>query len=148
MHSCDTPACVKIGHLSEGSPAMNQADKVAKGRQLRGEQIHSAKLTEADVREIRRLCVEADMTLQEIGDRFSVDMQTIASVRAYRTWKHLDPDLPRLKKRTMGERLRELSASSGVSVSTIEARRARGLTGDALIAPKHRAPRKEYTRQG
>ena len=126
---------------------MNQADKVAKGRQLRGEEIFQSKLTEADVREIRRLCVEADMTLQEIGNRFGVDMQTIASVRAYRTWKHLDPDSPRLKKRTMGERLRELSASSGVTEAALRARQSRGLTGDALIAPKHRAPRKVYTKR-
>lgn len=145
MHSCDTPACVKIGHLLEGSPAMNQADKVAKGRQLKGEQVYSAKLTTDRVREIRRLCVESDLTLREIGARFDVDMQTIESVRAYRTWKHLDPDLPRLKKRTIGEQLRELSARSGVNVKTIAARRARGLTGNALIAPKHRAPRKKYT---
>ncbi len=147
MHSCDTPACVKIGHLSEGSPAQNQADKVVKGRQLKGEEIFGSKLTAGDVREIRRLCAETSRTERDIASQFGVDVMTIAAIHARRAWRHLDPDAPRLKKRTKGEDDRELAVQIGLSVKTIAWRRKQGLMGEALIAPKHRAPRKEYTRR-
>lgn len=145
MHKCDTPACVKISHLKEGSVQENQDDKVAKNRQLRGEDISSAKLIEEDVREIRRLCVESDLTLQEIADRFGITMTHAQGIHARRFWKWLDAEEPKKRKRTIGCKIRELASQAGVAYSTIATRMRAGLSGDALIAPKHRTPRKTYT---
>lgn len=36
LHSCDTPACVEISHLREGTRADNNAEMDAKGRSRRG----------------------------------------------------------------------------------------------------------------
>lgn len=36
-HNCDTPGCCRPSHLYLGTAADNQADKVAKGRQLKGD---------------------------------------------------------------------------------------------------------------
>jgi hypothetical protein len=36
-HTCDNPACVNPAHLLRGTQAQNIADKVARGRQARGE---------------------------------------------------------------------------------------------------------------
>ncbi len=42
--------------------------------------------------------------------------------------------------------LSEIARRTGISRDTLKARAARGLTGPALVMPKHRAPRKPYTR--
>ncbi len=39
LHRCDTPACVRPGHLFAGDGAANVADKVSKGRQAKGSAI-------------------------------------------------------------------------------------------------------------
>ena len=52
-HRCDTPACVNPDHLFLGTHADNMADRGAKGRQLKGERHHKAKLTAAQVADIR-----------------------------------------------------------------------------------------------
>lgn len=53
MHSCDTPRCVNPEHLRLGTHAENMADMRSKNRGTSGEKNHKAKLTEAQVREIK-----------------------------------------------------------------------------------------------
>lgn len=62
-HRCDTPLCVNPAHLFLGTQADNLLDMTEKGRRRHnpnlgkgqdGELNHHSKLTEADVREIRR----------------------------------------------------------------------------------------------
>lgn len=53
LHRCDTPPCVNPRHLFLGSNRDNTADKVAKGRQLRGDGQSQAKLSAEIVRLIR-----------------------------------------------------------------------------------------------
>lgn len=59
-HRCDTPSCVNPAHLFAGTPQDNATDMVEKGRHARaggsspGEHHPSARLTEAQVADIRR----------------------------------------------------------------------------------------------
>ena len=53
LHHCDNRACVRPGHIFEGTKGDNAADRDAKGRTTKGERSGVAKLTEAQVREIR-----------------------------------------------------------------------------------------------
>jgi hypothetical protein len=53
MHSCDTPACCNLRHISEGTTAQNQRDKALRGRSIHGADQHDAKLTDDKVREIK-----------------------------------------------------------------------------------------------
>lgn len=54
LHRCDNPACCNPDHLFLGTHADNIADKVAKGRQQRGEKAGGVKLTEQQVFDIKR----------------------------------------------------------------------------------------------
>jgi hypothetical protein len=56
MHSCDNPPCCNPAHLRIGTYADNSADMVAKGRSAntRGERSGKAKLTDAQVADLRR----------------------------------------------------------------------------------------------
>lgn len=52
-HWCDNPRCVRPSHLFVTDHAGNMADKVAKGRQARGERNGNAKLSDSAVERIR-----------------------------------------------------------------------------------------------
>src|ERR1700756_1280789 len=56
MHSCDTPACIHLGHLSPGTQLENVRDMLAKGRanKCKGENHPKAKLTAQQIVEIRQ----------------------------------------------------------------------------------------------
>jgi len=54
-----------------------------------GEGIGNSKLTEADVREIRRLYAEGGWTCATLGERFGVTPCTINNLVRRRTWRHV-----------------------------------------------------------
>lgn len=85
LHRCDTPLCVRPDHLFLGTNKDNMADKVAKGRQLKGAEAYAAKLTEAQVRRIRSFGESA----KSLAAQFGVDESTIFHIRARRIWRHL-----------------------------------------------------------
>lgn len=84
-HSCDNPYCVNPAHLFLGTPTDNMRDRDAKGRQARGERDGNAKLTEDNVRAIRRSC----KSIYALSDLFGVAPTTIACARNGTTWAHV-----------------------------------------------------------
>ena len=52
-HSCDNPGCVNPEHLFLGRPKDNTRDMVSKGRAATGEKNGAAKLSDAQVRDIK-----------------------------------------------------------------------------------------------
>src|SRR3989304_1169792 len=54
MHSCDNNLCINIEHLVKGTYFDNIKDRYLKGRSSKGEKHYRSKLTEIEVREIRR----------------------------------------------------------------------------------------------
>jgi len=91
-HRCDNPPCCNPNHFFIGTQADNLADMTAKGRRsfgfAVGEKQGLSKLTEDDVREIRR-AKAAGETLRSLAKRFSVAPGNIHMIVHRQTWKHV-----------------------------------------------------------
>lgn len=87
-HKCDNPPCVNPEHLFLGTPKDNMADKCRKGRQPRGETHPRAKLTERDVREIRRADGHGS-SQRELARLYGVSPRSIQFIIQRRTWTHV-----------------------------------------------------------
>ena len=104
-HHCDNPPCVRPGHLFLGTNADNQLDMTRKGRRNaargerngsvthpesrpRGERIGKAKLTEAEVLEIRALARQG-LSLRAIARQFRVGNTTVWQIIRRVTWRHV-----------------------------------------------------------
>jgi hypothetical protein len=95
-HTCDVPSCVNPAHLFLGTPRENNDDKIAKGRatttkglQLGMRHPH-ARLTDDQVREMRRLHAEQGFGAKRLAKRYGVGQTTIHRVLTGETWGHVE----------------------------------------------------------
>lgn len=105
-HHCDVRSCVRPTHLFEGTVRENALDMDAKGRGNRegltkghgrvGASSTNAKLTEAQVREIRGRYVPGlprsrylRGNARELAHEFDVDESTISDILRRKSWGHL-----------------------------------------------------------
>jgi hypothetical protein len=77
-HHCDNPPCFLPAHLFLGTNSDNQRDAVAKGRKPRGEQHLGARLTDAQVEEIRATTGNQ----REIAKRYGVSQSLVSRLRS------------------------------------------------------------------
>ena len=85
-HTCDNPVCINPSHLFAGTPLANQRDKVAKGRQARGERNGGGgRLTTSDVTEIRSM-LSTGMTCTAVAEHFPVTRTMIGHIKNGRAW--------------------------------------------------------------
>lgn len=83
-HRCDNPRCCNPLHLFTATHQGNIDDKVMKNRQSRS----NAKLTNDEVREIRRLRAHGVMQ-KGLAKRFGVSDGRISEIVNYKTYKHI-----------------------------------------------------------
>ena len=86
-HSCDNRRCINPMHLFLGTQADNNMDRDTKGRHwaVRGEDHCCAKVSQADVVEIRRL-ISLGLGDTEIAERFPISRQSIRGIRDGKAW--------------------------------------------------------------
>lgn len=103
-HSCDRPGCVNPEHLWLGTTKDNSADMKKKGRaakgdknganwywkkhperHVKGENVHWTKLTEANVREIRK---STDIH-RVVAKRFGVSRALVSMIQNKKVWRHI-----------------------------------------------------------
>jgi hypothetical protein len=91
-HHCDNPKCVNPNHLFLGTSKDNSDDCHKKGRAHResGEKRYNAKLTESDIREIRRRHIPGKYgSLSALAREFGVYNTMIHSIVTRKRWKHV-----------------------------------------------------------
>ena len=89
-HSCGngSQGCVNPRHLYWTDHTGNQADRVKHGTTNRGQRQWQAKLTEADVREIRAL--RGLESQASIARRYRLDQSTVSNIMRRKNWAWLD----------------------------------------------------------
>lgn len=102
-HRCDTPGCVNPDHLWLGTALDNNRDRHAKGRDARGETSGhvtkpeatprggnhgNAKLTEADVIEIRRRWASGEKQAAIAVD-FGIGSTNVSAIVTRAAWRHV-----------------------------------------------------------
>ena len=88
-HTCDNPSCVNPNHLFLGTQKDNLQDMTQKGRRTCGEDSHYAKLTENDVRQIRKLYATGKYTREQLSIMYDVSKGQIRRIVLYKLWKHI-----------------------------------------------------------
>ncbi len=122
-HSCDNPPCVNPSHLWLGDVVSNTADSNQKGRHVRwngvrqGEGNHNAKLTEADVLEMR----SGNGVLAFYAEQFGIGQEAIRRAIVGRTWSHLPPaGADRVKMFTQAGRIKIASDQISLIIANPE----------------------------
>lgn len=107
-HKCHTPRCCNPDHLEPGTTADNVRDRDLAGRTwegpigdkhwsvahpekvVRGMQQPNAKLTDDNIREIRRRYAAGGVSQSELGREFGVEQPHISLIVNRKIWKHVD----------------------------------------------------------
>lgn len=82
LHSCDNRCCVNPDHFREGTHLENVQDAVERRRYQYGEKSHSAKLTQAQVAEIR----ESKEQNKVLAKTYGVHATTIGRIKKNELW--------------------------------------------------------------
>lgn len=85
-HIDGNPLNNHVSNLAWKTPEENEADKILHGTSLQGERHHHAKLSEAQVLQIRAIC---GRTLIDVANQYGVSIPTIWNIQNRKTWRHL-----------------------------------------------------------
>lgn len=87
-HRCDNPPCCNPAHMFPGTLNDNNVDKAQKGRSLIGAENPRARITDAQVLEIRRLSAMG-VRRRALSERFSISVAQTRRIVVGEQWAHL-----------------------------------------------------------
>lgn len=85
-HKCDNGFCINPNHLELGTHQDNMNDMKTRGRSTKGERNASSKLTEEQVKEIRRLYSDREYNQKELSSLFDVSQRHISNIVRNISW--------------------------------------------------------------
>lgn len=88
-HRCDVHGCCNPSHLFLGTQGDNMRDRTTKGRVAHGENHYMAKLTTAQVIEIRSLYAAGGTSHRRLAKLFGLGEDSIGRIIKGSVWKHL-----------------------------------------------------------
>jgi len=93
LHKCDNPRCVNPNHLFLGDQGTNMKDAASKnrlpGNRTKGSQHHRSKVTEEQVKEVRRLYETGEHTQAQLAASIGITQTQISNIVRRRVWKHV-----------------------------------------------------------
>ena len=93
-HRCDNPPCVNPAHLEIGEQVENVADMVGRGRHSHGTSRPRARLTEAEVTEIRRRVANGEYH-RVIAADYRISRSRVTMIANGKAWRHVTPPAAR-----------------------------------------------------
>jgi predicted XRE-type DNA-binding protein len=103
-HKCDNPPCCNPAHLFLGTSADNTRDAQDKGRLAHGSRTGTAKLTESQVAQIRRMLSESIYDQQQIAQMFGISTSLVSAIKQGATWRHVADTPAPYKSHNRGSR--------------------------------------------
>ena len=89
-HTCDNPSCVNPNHLYAGTQADNMTDRDTKGRTPKGKVHYNARLTDNDVKYIRKNCrYGRNGNVKLLAEQFGIGVTYVYNIMKRKTWKHI-----------------------------------------------------------
>ncbi len=85
LHHCDNRKCCNPKHLFIGTRSENNADKVSKGRQARGERLKQTKLAIADIVAIR----SSPLPDKKLANDYGVTYGHIYKIKKMKKWAYV-----------------------------------------------------------
>jgi len=90
LHTCkQNPKCCNPNHLYYGNYKDNERDKVKDGTHSKGETQGSSKLTEEQVREIRKKYIPYKYTIKKLSKEYFISQAVICEIINNKYWKHV-----------------------------------------------------------
>lgn len=91
LHKCDNPSCCNPKHLFIGTQQDNVDDREFKGRgnQPKGIKHNKAKLTEAQVLEIRERYAKGGISQSQLAAEYDLQQTNIGFIIRRVTWRHI-----------------------------------------------------------
>ena len=80
-HRCGNLLCINPDHLYSGKNKRNQTINSSKS---------GSKLNEVEVRQIRNLLIEGQLTMKQIANMFDVSLQMIRVINNGKAWTHVE----------------------------------------------------------